>query len=478
MTQVQGLWFHKSFIRGGKRVEATNAQQLKKSVSFFGLVALGLGGVWGTSWLMVSSTWLDKGGGVINALLAWVLILVLELPLVLAYRQAVPMFPKAEGEMSYNQAAFGNAAGFWAAWFGILVNLIVCAYEVVALVLMVQFLWPSVTANYWYKVMGSPVGLVTIILGLIVVLGISILHYRGVQLSSTFQNITSTTLMILVVIGVVMAISMGSFRNFQPLIGKPMWQGVIAVAAMLPFSMAGWESIAKGAEEASDSKTSGKAVPVAWFTGWLAYVLTLIATGLVMSWTQGAKLDIPFATGLNQLSGSNIPGIILIITALIGVVGVYNALFYSVTRQMYGMARQGMMPKWLAEVHPTYKTPYKTIVFSTCILIIAPFLGSKFLIPFVDAASFAYIILWGSTFLAVVALRKRYANTEKQFNRPGGIVVEILGYISILFLIVVMLYPQSPGALVWPLEHIILAALIIVGAFLYFSRQKTEKQEI
>lgn len=373
--------------------------------------------------------------------------------------------------MSYSRAAFGDAAGFWAAWFGILVNLIVCAYEVVALVRMVEFLAPSVTENYWYEVMGSPVGVLTIALGLVLVIGITLMHYRGVQLSSTFQKITSTGLMVLVAIGVIMAFAMGSFSNFKPYFGKPALTGIIAVAAMLPFSLAGWESIAKGAEEAKASGDSGKAVPVAWIAGWVAYVLSLIATALVMPWQQGAGLDIPFATGLDDLSGSKLPGYLLLITATIGVVGVYNALFYSVTRQMFGMARKGLLPAWMADVHPRFKTPYKTIIFVTCILAIAPFIGRSLLIPLIDAASFAYIVLWGSTFLAIVVLRRKYAGTEKAFKRPGGIVMEVLGFVSIIFLLAAMLYPKSPGSLVWPVEHCILAALICVGAVLYFARR-------
>jgi amino acid transporter len=456
-------------------VNGQDTQQLHKSVSFFGLVALGLGGIWGSSWLMVSSTWLQLGGGIINALLAWALILILELPFVYAYQKAVPLFPKAEGEMSYASAAFGPAAGFWAAWFGVLVNLIVCCYEIVALVRMIEFLWPSVTAHYWYKIMGAPVSTATIIMGLALIVANSIIHYRGVKLSSAFQQGTSVALIILMIIGCVMAFALGNFANFRPLFGKPVWTGVIAVAAMLPFSMAGWESIAKGAEEASEHRTAGRTVNIAWLIGGLGYIFTLTATGLVIPWQQAQNVDIPFATGLNHLSGLPISGVLLIITAMIGIIGVYNALFYAMTRQMFGMARKGALPGWLAKVHPKYGSPYNTIFFATAIIAIAPFIGRVFLIPLVDAASFAYIILWGSTFLSIVVLGKRHKEMGQQCQLPGGRLMEILGYISILFLFAVMLYPKSPGALAWPTEHIILAALIVIGYLLYASRHNRQE---
>ncbi|HEY3315002.1 MAG TPA: APC family permease, partial [Bacillota bacterium] len=357
-------------------------------------------------------------------------------------------------------------------WFGILVNLIVCAYEVVSIVRMLEFLIPSVTAVYWYRVLGSPVGLATIAIGIVLVLGITAMHYRGVRLSSAFQNITSTTLMILVAIGVIVAFTMGTFQNFKPYFGKPVWAGIIAVSTMLPFSLAGWETIAKGSEEATREMTgtgkSGRTVPIAWIIGWFAYVATLLATGMVLPWTASAKLDIPFASGLNQLTGSIYPGLLLIVTATIGVIGVYNALFYAVTRQLYGMAQAGMMPSWLARVHPTHKTPVNSILLATLILLIAPFLGRKFLIPLVDAASFAYVVVWGSTFLSVMALARRTARSKNPIARPGGPLLQVLGYVSILFFAIAMLYPKSPGALIWPLEHEILAGLIVLGLILYW----------
>ena len=455
----------------------TGSRQLTKQVSFFGLVALGLGGVWGTSWLVVSSAWLSQGGGVLTVLLAWALIAVVELPLVLAYKRAVPMFPKAEGEMSYAAAAFGRPAGFWAAWFGIIVNLIVCAYEVVALVRMTNFLWPSVTEHPWYTFKGSPVNLLTMSLGLALVLGITALHYLGVKISSTFTKIVTTTLMVLVAVGVTMAFAVGDFGNFKPFFDKPVLAGVIAVAAMLPFSLAGWESIAKGAEEARSSKTSGSAVPIAWGAGLTAYVFTVIATALVMPWQDGANEAIPFATGLSDLAGGEWAGDLLIATAIIGVVGVYNALFYSLTRQMFGMARKGMLPAWMADVHPRFKTPYKTILFATAILLVAPFLGKGFMLSYVDAASFAYIVLWGATFLSVVALRRRHAHTSREFQSVGGKWMERLGYVSILFMLGIMLIPSSPGALIWPEEHLILVGLVAVGGLLYALTKRSHRHD-
>ena len=95
---------------------------MDRSISFFGLIALGIGCMFGTSWLLLSAGWLDRAGGPWNVVLALILCLIVELPLAFAYLEAIPMFPLSGGEMVYSYMAFGKFGGFMAAWAGILMN--------------------------------------------------------------------------------------------------------------------------------------------------------------------------------------------------------------------------------------------------------------------------------------------------------------------------------------------------------------------
>ncbi len=445
--------------------------KLTKAISPFGYLALGVGGIVGTSWLMVAGFWMETAGGPVNALLGWLLVAVLELPLVLAYSEAVPMLPNAGGEMEYSRRAFGRFGGFVAGWFGIIVNLIVSGYEIVALVRMMEFLFPSLSQiGVLYRVQGSSVSLTTILLGLLLVAVITTMHYRGVRISSTFQNTTTVSILTLSAIAVILGISLGDFSNFQPTFGKPTLAGVLAVVTMLPFSLAGWETIAKSGEEANVTGSwAGKALPIAWVIGWLSYVLTLFATAMVLPWQEGIKSTIPFATGLNTVTGSTIPGTLLIVAAIVGIVGVYNALFYACTRQIFAMSREGLLAPWLSKVHPTYQTPVNAIWLATGVIAIAAFIGRNGLIPLVDASSFSYIVLWGMTFFAVLRLRKSEPNLDRPTRMPGGLIT-VLGYVSIIFFAFAMLYPKSPGSLVWPLEYLVLLGLVGLGLLLYALR--------
>ena len=81
---------------------AKDKQELSKSISFVGFLGMGIGCVFGASWLIMTGTWLNAAGGPINAIIAFVLCLVVELPLALSYLEAVPMIPLAGGEMIYS----------------------------------------------------------------------------------------------------------------------------------------------------------------------------------------------------------------------------------------------------------------------------------------------------------------------------------------------------------------------------------------
>lgn len=453
----------------------TPRTKLARAISPFGFVVLGFGGIFGTSWLILTGVWESQAGGPLNALIAWVLVAVLELPLVLAYLEAVPMLPRAGGEMSYAGYAFGRFAAFIAGWFGVIVNLIVCAYELVALIVMTQVLWPSVTNNPLYKISGSPVGVLTIVIDLAVVVVIGVLHHRGVRLSTNFLKMTTIAILLLAAAGVITALLYGSWHNLRPWHIKPTFTGVIAVVTMLPFSLAGWETIAKGAEESRKDLPRGfmgKAVPYSWGIAVVAYILTLLAVGFAMPWQKGAGAAIPLVSGLDQLTGNAVMGKLMIVAAIIGCVAVYNALLYAITRQTMAMARAGLVPRFLSHVHDRFKTPTNTIWFSSALIAVAAFIGISALIPLVDAASFAYVVVWGATFLAVIKLRKKAPSLPRP-NRMPVRAFEWLGIVAIVAFAAMMLDPNSPGALTWPNQYGILLGLIALGLVFYAFRPRS-----
>ena len=90
-TDVVGGLIHPDLIRMGKNGG--------KSISYFGLVAMGIGCMLGTSWLLLTGTWLETAGGPLNLVVAFVLCILIELPFAFAYMEAIPMLPLPGGEV-------------------------------------------------------------------------------------------------------------------------------------------------------------------------------------------------------------------------------------------------------------------------------------------------------------------------------------------------------------------------------------------
>ena len=479
--------------------DAKGDVKLAKSITTIGFFGLGLSAVFGASWLLTTNSWLVRAGGPENAVIAFVLCFLVELPLILAYYEAVPMMPLAGGEMSYAYLCFGGFWGMIVGWFGVLVNVILCAWEALAISRLIGNLWPGVqTEGILYNVLGSNITLPAIILGLVLICGIALISHRGAKLSANFGTVIT-----IVVSSIAAVMVIVSFAHWNPAqisaqlaermsnpevaaASKDILSGSIGLLAMLPFSVAGWESVAKGAQEASASvshKKIGLMLVLAVAVATVLYMSTVIAPTLIVPWTDliatdetGAFLHTaPFAWAIGVI-GFPMLGTLLIVAACLGVVGVYNAVFFAAIRQLYAMGEIGLVPKIFGKLHPMYKTPTACIVLVSAISAVILFLGQSMFVPLIDVAAVSYIVLWGSTLASVLKARSEYPELRRPARYPGGKPLMYVGLAIaiILFLLILIPFPGNPAALPDPaVEYPLLLILLAIGIVLYLVRDKS-----
>jgi APA family basic amino acid/polyamine antiporter len=456
-------------------------QTLTKGISFYGFLALGIGCVFGASWLVLTGAWLTTSGGPSNALIAMLICTIMEVPFALAYLEAVPMIPLAGGEIAYSFLAFGSLLAFIAGWFGVLAMIALCAWESLAITKMAGYLIPSI-ANMppLYSVGGFGVTTPLLILGLVLIVAVGYMGYKGVKLSARFQMVVTYANLGLVFIAALLLVPHFRMVNFQPITVKPIFTGVVGILTILPFSIAGWEAIAKGAEEASEGlgrAAVGKAVILSLIIGALFYMLTVFVPAGIVPWQTLLKGDIPFATAANLVTGSQVLGFVLVIAALFGVLSVYNSCFYAATRLLYSMGDVGLIPTAFARLHPKFNTPIVAVIFVSGLSAIAPFVGQSAFMPLVDCISFSFIALWTTTLVSVMRLRKTQPKLNRPVRMPAVNVIGTLGIIVTVLMMIALLDPASPGALVWPVEYILLVALIVLGIILYALRPKEMSEQ-
>ncbi len=144
----------------------------------------------GVGWLVVMDDWLSRGGP-LGGILGFAIGGILLLPIGYVYSKLVAAMPDAAGEVAYTAAVFPRPVSFFTGWMMMLAYFIVCPWEAVAVGRLAGFILPGLNRIELYSVAGKPVYLPHLLIGLGLTALVTIVNYRGVRLSATFQNWTT-----------------------------------------------------------------------------------------------------------------------------------------------------------------------------------------------------------------------------------------------------------------------------------------------
>ena len=145
------------------------------------------------------------------------------------------------------------------------------------------YIFPALDSMEVYRIAGRPVYLPHLIIGLGLTGLITLLNYRGVRLSATFQNWTTFGTLALFVGFVGVGVSKGSPTNFPPLFTHGGFVSVLLVLQIVPYFMTGYESVGKAAEEASPEFREQGFLTAIWMAivvGVLFYTVIIAAVGV------------------------------------------------------------------------------------------------------------------------------------------------------------------------------------------------------
>jgi APA family basic amino acid/polyamine antiporter len=102
-------------------------------------------------------------------------------------------------------------------------------------------------------------------------------------------------------------------------------------------------------------------------------------------------------------------------------------LYYALTRILYAMSVDGMLPKFLSHVSLRFHTPVNAIVMTgITIAIMAGFFPLGTLAELVNVGTLAAFVLVS---LAVIVLRRSHPNLPRPFVIPGGMTIPLLGIV-------------------------------------------------
>jgi APA family basic amino acid/polyamine antiporter len=439
------------------------------------VVALAFGAMIGWSWVVLTGTWITSAG-VAGAIIAFLVGGGAIAIVGLTYAELASALPFAGGEHVYSERALGYRASFICTWAIILGYMSVIAFEAVALPTVMSSLVPGLDIGYLWTIAGWEVHATWVGVGILGAVVMTTLNVLGVKMVAIVQT---TVVMLILVVGFFFftgSTLSGNTSNLDPLFIDGL-NGIAIVLVMVPFMFVGFDIIPQAAEEIDlPFRDIGTALILSVVMAIAWYALVILGVGMVMNGEQLAGADLVTAEA-NAIIYGDLGGTILLLTGLAGIITSWNALIVGASRAIYAMAKDGMLPHFLGEIHPRYHTPMNAILLIGLLSVISPFFGRPALVWLVNAGGLGIVVAYAFVALSFIALRKNEPELARPYTAPGGIAT---GYLALVLSIGIgtLYFPGSPSALVWPHEWGIIFFWIILGALLFgLSRLNPQPQE-
>ena len=437
---------------------------------------LAFGAMIGWGWVVLSGEWILKAGTV-GAMIAFALGGLMVLFVGLTYAELTAAMPKCGGEHVFSYRALGRNASFICTWAIVLGYISVVAFEAVAFPTVMQYLFPSYMKVHLYSVAGFDIYLTWLLVGVISSILIAAVNYFGVKPAARFQGILTIVIAIIGLSLITGSLFNGEVSNVQPLF-KDGVNGIIAVAVMTPFMYAGFDVIPQAAEEMNiPFKKIGQILILSVVMAVVWYVAIIGGVSLAMSSTQIETSELVTADAMaNVFFNSPIASKVLIIGGIAGILTSWNSFYVGGSRAIYSMAESGMIPSFLARLHPKYKTPCNAVILVGVISSLAPFLGRKMLVWLSDAGGLTIVVAYLIVSISFLVLRKKEPEMSRPYKVKHG---KLVGTIAVIMCVVlaIMYLPGSPAALGWPYEWGILIAWTVLGSVFFVWAKVANKYE-
>jgi APA family basic amino acid/polyamine antiporter len=329
-------------------------------------------------------------------------------------------------------------------------------------------------------------------LNIIAALGIgmvTMLLVIGVSESANVNNVIVVIKVIVLLTFIAVGIAYINPANWHPFIpeatGEPGEFGVGGIfrgAAIIFFAYVGFEAVSTAAAEA---KNPSKDVPIGILGALVICTIIYMAVAAVMTGVVPYKelaSPAPIAVAIDRmgLEWANLPfnnadgqpfnaiSLMIKIGAITGLSSVMLVLVYGQTRIFYTMARDGLLPKVFAAIHPRFLTPWMgTILLGVLIAVAASFLPISLL---GDLVSLGTAVAFSIVCLSVIYLRIKHPELPRPFRVPGGIATAVAGILACMFLAWQNFKPMIQHAMDDnPLPLILLASYAAVGAVVYIG---------
>ena len=418
---------------------------LKAEIGVAGLWSLAVGLVISGEYFGWSYGW--AAAGTVGFLYTTVLIAVLYVSFIFSFTELTAAIPNAGGPFAYARRAFGPFGGLVAGYATLVEFALAPPAIAAALGAYIHFQFESV-----------PV----IAIGVIAYALFVWLNILGVKQAVRFELVV--TVLAVAELIVFMAVVAPGFK-VENFLTNPMPSGFTGVLAAIPFAI--WfflaiEGVAMAAEEVKAPKTT---IPRGYISGILTLVVlafgVMIFAGGAGDWSKLTAIDYPLPEAMAMVVGKQSGWIhMLVAVGLFGLLASFHGIILSCSRQMFALARSGYLPRWLSAVHPVRRTPYRALVATGVVGVIALLSGATS--QLITLSALGAIAMYICSLLALFRLRRSEPNLERPFRTPLFPVLPLVA-LALSFLSLAVIVYFNPGITALFIAGFLLA-LVYYGA--------------
>ena len=374
-----------------------------------------------------------------------------------AFSELNGQWPSVSGIRLYLYQAFGEKVSLVAALSYMSVVTLVVGTEAYVLSHVLSAALPAVSPPWWIFLMLT---LATAV------------NFQGLKIAGTFQNVLTYSVVASIVTMSILALAHAHFAVPAPIqtggIG-PLFSAVgVAV-----FLFVGFEWVTPLADEVR----SPKAIPTGMFlaVGLLAAVYALTATAMftgivpraLLLGTLSAREPIPHVVFARTVFGP-MGGWVMIGTSLCMSLTTFNAGLMGVSRFLYGMARDKVLPAGLASLSVRFSTPDRAVlvVYVAALAVSGLVYWTQKFVLLVNLAAATEAFIYALAAAAVISLRLKDPARPRPFRMTGGLWLPALT--ALIFTALGLGVFAQPAAEAWGAGLLLIALVAGWGAYIHF----------
>jgi basic amino acid/polyamine antiporter, APA family len=286
----------------------------------------------------------------------------------------------------------------------------------------------------------------------------------GIKESASVNNLIVILKVAIILLVVLVGVKHVNTANWTPFIpantgewGTFGWSGVLRGAGLVFFAYIGFDAVSTAAQ---DARNPQKDLPFG-ILGSLAFctLLYVVVSSILTGMVPYTELNnaAPVAYAMEKVGAPGWVRVVIDIGAVLGLGSVILVMLLGQSRVFYSMSRDGLIGKWGGKVHPKFRTPYLSTIFTGIAVAIATgILPLQLLGQLVNIGTLLAFVL---VCAGVIILRKTRPDLERPFRTPWVPFVPIMGIICCLGLMATLPLDTWLRLLVW----------LAIGFVIYFG---------